>query len=212
MFTTVHTPLNLTVGWNPTILPSFEVSVVIPIANYTTGSLSTLLKTLIDVQIQLVSPNYAVTVVYNNIQSRFVFTSSGSSAATIGFSPQNTDTNELIGISDNEDVVGFISPHQMGNASNIFGPKDVMITSSVLSGGFQTIESSGRFLKTIAHIPIVGVYGSYVQYIPQIAELNSVVFPESKNISEIDLQVRDDSGRILDLQGLHWEVTLKLYY
>jgi hypothetical protein len=212
LFRTVRSPLTLAVGWNPTLLPSFNIIVTIPVGNYTIATMLVLLKSLIDTQVQLTSANYAVTVAFDAVTDRLSFASSGSSNATIGFSPQDSDTNELFGISQIQDLKGFISPHILSNAPNLFGHKDILITSRVLSDGSGTIESSDRFISSIAHIPVDVQYGEYIIFRPQVSELHSTVFSASKNISQIDLQVRDDDGEILDLQGGNWEMSLKLYY
>jgi len=192
-------------------LPPGDFVVTLLEGNYNITELMLHIQTVMNTSLQLVSANYAITVTL--VDDRIVFTSTGVTAGTIYTYEQGGIVNELLGIDFTDTASTSESPHTLGSTPNLFSTKDVLITSNVLSDSTGTLESSNKFLSSIAHCPIDTVaYGNWSLYQTRVPELDSIVYQRDKDISTIDIQMRRDDGSIIDLQGLHWEFTIKFYY
>ena len=208
---TVSSPLNFSLEWESGVLPSIEIDIVIPVDNYNTTELAAVLQNLISTELKTNDVLYDITVIYN-VDDRFVFTSTGATAGTIKISHQDQDTNDLLGIGGQQEELSFVSPNTLLNMSNLFGNKNIHITSKTLSDNNTTLRSDNKFSPMICHVPVKVAYGEYQIYGVDNIETNSIIFPVPKNISEIDIQVRDDNGIIQDFQGVNWQMRIKIYY
>ena len=86
------------------------------------------------------------------------------------------------------------------------------VTSNILADSSGTILSDGTHQPTVAHIPISVAYGCFQNYKTYSAELETIVYPHIKNISNFDIQLRDEFGQILDSQGIDFYIEFKIYY
>jgi hypothetical protein len=212
MFKNTPEELQFVINWDPDgALPSFPVVITIPPDNYTIDSLLLIIQTELNTELKLDDADASLSVTLVN--ERVVFESTGISPGTIQV-PQQVDSilDEMLGISIIDAQKGFESPNAMTNAPDLFGVRDILITSNILSDYTGTIETDGKYLATVAHIPVEEEYGCFQVYNTRQIELEGIAYPHIKNITQFDVQVRDDAGNILDIQGLNWEMTLKLYY
>ena len=67
-------------------------------------------------------------------------------------------------------------------------------------------------LNIFAHIPVDVQFGTIQHYISPNEESDLLYFASDRNLDQLTIKLYDDRGLIIDLQGLDWQMILKLYY
>ena len=118
--------------------------------------------------------------------------------------------------------VGFIdvddsgtAPAQVYNATalnDLYGDKIIAIRSTTLGDMANFIDSVGN------HFPVVDLVQVNVPYSTQIFkdidnfELHEIDYLTDKNIQNIDIQLINEKGNLIDLQGLDFTMIIKVFY
>lgn len=98
------------------------------------------------------------------------------------------------------------------NLPNLIGLENVYISCNELSGGDYMIDANLGQLNVFAHVPISVAFGTIQHYISPDQESDLILFPADRNLDQMTIKLYDDRGKIINLQGLEWQMILKVYY
>lgn len=132
------------------------------------------------------------------VPSRLLSTTQGNRMATI------------LGIGDGSsvDLSTWLAP----NLPNLIGLENVYISCTELSGGDYLIDSALGQLNVYNNVQITVPFGTIQHYSSNDQDLDMILFPSDRNLDNLTIKLYDDRGRIIDLQGLDWQMILKVYY
>lgn len=120
---------------------------------------------------------------------------------------------DVLGIktSATENVSSYSSEH----LPNLSGTSEVYVVSNVLSDNSNMINKSLLSLPVLVCVPITSSFGSLTHYYANDSLLEEVVYYSQrlgKNIQSVDIKLIDRNGNLLDLQGLEFEMILRVYF
>jgi hypothetical protein len=100
------------------------------------------------------------------------------------------------------------------NLADLAGIRNFYISSSTLSDNNAMISPTLPRIGVISVVPNDVSWGNIVFYRANEQLLETIDYPSrnGKNISSIDLQLRNLEGKIIDLNGLDWSLIIKIYY
>ena len=132
------------------------------------------------------------------VPSRLLSTAEGNSLAT------------TLGINNGSliDVPVFLVEY----LPNLIGLENIYISCNELSGGDYMIDAKLGQLNIFAHVPVSVPFGTIQHYNSNDQESDLLLFPADRNLDQLTIKLYDDRGLILDLQGLEWQMILKVYY
>lgn len=145
-------------------------------------------------------------------------------ATTLKLEFTNTTNIEYLDISENPmaEVLGIeygqgsgsdVASFNATGLPDLAGIKNVFVESQAL-GEDNLIQSNSKTKNIIAIIPIDTAFGGYQQYLTPHAEIddNDNRTHGGHNKQTIDITLRDSRNNIIDLNGHHIEIVLKIYY
>jgi hypothetical protein len=106
------------------------------------------------------------------------------------------------------DVALYLAPSLL----NLSGLQNIYIVSKVLSGGASFIDPVLSQLAIFNHIQVTEPFGQYVHYTSPEEASDEIFFVADQTLNEIDFALFNDRGRNIDLQGLDWNMIVKIYY
>jgi hypothetical protein len=117
---------------------------------------------------------------------------------------------ETLGINNGSliDVPLFLAEY----LPNLIGLENIYIACNELSGGDYMIDSALGQLNVFAHIPVDVPFGSIQHYLTADQQSDLVKFPADRNLDYLTITLFDDRGINIDLQGLNWQMILKVYF
>lgn len=120
---------------------------------------------------------------------------------------------EVLGIDFGKGTDSDVNSFDATALPNLAGIKNVFIESQAL-GEDNLIQSNSKIKNIIAIIPITTIFGGYEQYLTPHAEIddNDNKAHGGHNKQTIDITLRDSRNNIIDLNGHHIEIVLKIYY
>lgn len=189
--------LNNTFIYNPVGLP---VTVVVPIGNYDITSLMTALQTAIGGSLTSWVLNTSTGKIELNWSGAVNLPSSGI-ANLIGlknhpFLPYPTTPS-----------VSFTLP----SVPDMIAVRNFYICSRTLAQGVNSILIQGSNLPIIAIVPNTVPFGGINHYLSADSLLELKIYTAQQNLQYIDIQIRDDNGRIVDLQGSSFQMNCLIY-
>jgi len=95
------------------------------------------------------------------------------------------------------------------NIVDIAGPSTLYIISRALSGSTSDYSELTNIVRCIG---LDVNFGSICHYSVEDSESGIIKFPNSRSMSNIDLSLRDRDNRILDLNGVDWDLLIRVYY
>ncbi len=134
--------------------------------------------------------------------SAITFTASADNniAQKLGFSYDDTVyTSSATGV--------ITSPYPV----DLSGPDAVYIHSIQMSNGVHDMDTSGD-IHVITAIPLDKPFGQTCFWQNSSASSHLIKFYSPRNITNISMNLRDNRGRLLDIQGADWTIILKVYY
>lgn len=175
-------------------LNSIEYSLSISNANYNVNTLITYLQS----QLQ---PGFTIT--YDSATNKLTFNHS-----TYEFSLLSSSTCfELIGFPENETVSSTSQTLTSTNGINFFTVRNVQISSSNFI--MNNINSATpNKASIITSIPVNVNMGSIINY-KNDNNISSLIH-EITNINNLHIQILDQDGDLLNLNGVHWSLNLLL--
>jgi hypothetical protein len=65
----------------------------------------------------------------------------------------------------------------------------------------------------VVAIPMANTpYGAYTQLLPKDLAVSEIVYDTPRNITSLDIRLRDSQGKILDIENLHMTLLVKLFF
>ena len=157
------------------------------------------------------SPNaiaVGMAIVVDPISRRLEF--SFTTNSTILTLAQGNKMATILGIttSSNIDVATFLA----GGLPNLIGLENVYIACTELSGGDYLIDSALGQLNVFNNVQITVPFGTIQHYSSNDQDLDTILFPADRTLDNLTIKLYDDRGRIIDLQGLNWQMCLKIWF
>ena len=98
---------------------------------------------------------------------------------------------------------------------NLSGIGEVYITSQKISDGSNMIVASNTMYPVILNVQITVPFGVFQHYETNHPEIDDIEYPsisQGTSIRQVDIQLRDRFGNILDLGGLPFNLIIKVYH
>lgn len=98
---------------------------------------------------------------------------------------------------------------------NLAGIQEVYITSQKISDGSNMIVASNTMYPVILNVQISVPFGAFQHYEtnhPEIDDIEYASISQGTSIRQVDIQLRDRFGNILDLGGLPFNLIMKIYH
>jgi hypothetical protein len=174
------------------------ISITIPVGNYTSASICTELDALLLAQFPSANPN----VEFSNQTFRLSITMSQPFIVdSITSNPAST-VSVMLGFS----ITTPSSTTATGSSAlNISGPNYIIISSTYFSNFIDTsmLFSNNLYSNAIYAVPVEVSPGDLIIEHPNYPIQLSTKYP-ILNTDIIDIQLYDDSGNLLNLNGLDW--------
>ena len=181
----------------------------IPRGQYTVQQLLAVINTAI---YAAYTPNGSVSLILNPITQKIeiVNTSGQSFGISISLSTIAPDLGMLIDVpwttSSSVLFTGF---------PNLAGIQEVYITSQKISDGSNMIVASNTMYPVILNVQMSVPFGAFQHYEtnhPEIDDIEYASISQGTSIRQVDIQLRDRFGNILDLGGLPFNLIMKIYH
>tara|TARA_R110000824_G_scaffold340739_4_gene527249 strand:+ start:4118 stop:5215 length:1098 start_codon:yes stop_codon:yes gene_type:complete len=218
-------------GADPTYINETTKTIVIPAGNYSSISLGNYLEGQLTsdlFNVGNVGTNYAFTstIDYDNDTQKYLitFTPDGISAGLtlrlrLLFSTGSNNGNHSnieIGFRSDEDISYTSNTGAFASTITSFSSTNVVDINGSIHGVYirtnltsnSTLDSqNGTFSNILARIPIKVQSGGIIFREPN----NSVhkALTQHKNISQISIRLTDERNRLLDLNGLHFQIAVQ---
>ena len=98
---------------------------------------------------------------------------------------------------------------------DLAGSRNYYVSSSSLSDGNSMISPTLPKMGIIVVVPNTANFGNITYYNSNEQKLDEIYYPSQihgKNLTSIDLQLRNLDGSFVDLNGLDWSILIKVYY
>jgi hypothetical protein len=197
-------------------IPDYVYNLQIPAGNYTAFSLADYLTTAIPL---IASSNFVFTVdiEFDTDKQKFIFTFTSDADLTYNFDFDDPNQSEKfcnIELGFRNEKITFIrnsaTENQISsqNVVDINGSiHGVYIRTNLVSNG--TLDSqSGTFSNILARLPINTQSGGIIFATPNNATHKALVDLRSINI--LTIRLTDERNRILDLNGLHFQLAISI--
>lgn len=185
--------------WNFINSANGGTNYTIPVGQYTVTSLITELESQVP----------GLTVTQSTLTDKLSFTMS-SGTFTMESDRTINKMAEVLGVSTT--VAGASGTEVCDSLPNLTGLTNVYIASSALSSGASMIASENDKTSIFCSVPITVPYGSTQVHDESGSDTHDYTsFPAHKNISNIDIQLLDDKGFEVDLNGLEYEFIFRVY-
>ena len=95
---------------------------------------------------------------------------------------------------------------------NLSGLPIVYLHSKSLSSSYG-IDAGKGLTNLVVAIPLnEAPYGSYATLMPKDLAVSEIVYDSARNITNIDIRLRDSQGKLLDIENMHITLVVKLYF
>lgn len=118
--------------------------------------------------------------------------------------------------------VGFADVDETGTApaqiyeatalNDLYGDKIIAIRSTTLGDMANFIDSVGNHFPVVDLVQVNVPYGTQIFKDVDNFELHEIDYLTEKNIQNIDIQLINEKGDIIDLQGLDFTMIIKVFY
>ena len=181
----------------------------IPRGQYTTAQLLAVINTAI---YAAYTPNGSVSLILNPITQKIeiVNTSGQSFGISILLSTIAPYLGMLIDV-----PWTTLSSVLFTGFPNLAGIQEVYITSQKISDGSNMIVASNTMYPVILNVQISVPFGAFQHYEtnhPEIDDIEYASISQGTSIRQVDIQLRDRFGNILDLGGLPFNLIMKIYH
>ncbi len=177
----------------------------IPLGQYNITQYLAALKVVLDIA---ATPN-TFSITQSALTKKITFTKSGGAEFTIG---AESDSRRLIGQSSAKTSTGLVLV--CDNIPDLSGLRVVAFKSYAL-GKFKisqgdTLSESNKYMVMGAH-PMQAGFGEILKIEENEDTLNAVYFPGYKNISNFDMELVDENGEQLELNGTEWILNMEIH-
>jgi hypothetical protein len=172
--------------------------------NYSATGLSSVLKTDIE------NNGGIVTISYSRETLKFSFNISGVANFDFTFEGKSDGANELLGLYDIDKNIPIgvetLSDKAIDLNDSIHG---LYIRQNIATKGTLDNEE-GTFSNILARLPITTNAGGIIFFTPASHDHETMV--SVPVIQTIGIKLTDDRNRSIDLNGLHWQMSMKISY
>tara|TARA_R110000787_G_scaffold175689_3_gene288083 strand:+ start:2368 stop:3249 length:882 start_codon:yes stop_codon:yes gene_type:complete len=175
--------------------------------NYSANGILNLLKTHLETEATI--DTAIITYSRETLKFSFSYTGSASSVKIL----DTSTARELIGVKvgfpivfSKSPVVGFLSPNAIDLNDSIHG---LYVRQNLATKGTLDTEQ-GTFSNILARIPITTNAGGIIFFTPSSNSHETMI--SVPMIQTIGIRLTDDKHRSIDLNGLHFQLSLKIAY
>ena len=183
-------------------IASSPTSVQIAVGQYITSTLITALQTA--------AAAVGLAITQNTITQKLEFTNTTNiEYLDISENPMA----EVLGIEYGAGSVGDVAAFNATGLLDLVGIKNIFVESRSL-GEDNLIQTNAKTQNIIAVVPMTTAFGEVEQYLSPHATIDDVDSDAhgGHNKQKIDISLRDSDNNIVDLNGHHVELILKIYY
>ena len=180
----------------------------LPRGQYTISQLLTAINLIL---FPAYTPNGSVKLIYNPITQKIEI--SNTSGQSFGISVNSTIAPYLGMLSDVPWTTTSSVP--FAGFPNLAGIQEVYITSQKISDGSNMIVASNTMYPVILNVQMSVPFGAFQHYETNHPEIDDIEYPsisQGTSIRQVDIQLRDRFGNILDLGGLPFNLIMKIYH
>jgi len=183
-----------------------KIIFTIPEGFYDVTTLMTQLQTDINANLNAGS----VTVTQNSVSGKIVITASGQTIKFFNYTDGTTMANE-IGFSVSSTT--YVSSYTATYMPQLQGLTEVFLVSSMIAPAHM-IDSDNKLQlrNVIMSIPITADFGDINIYEARDENLNVIHYANKKSIRNIDIQLQDSQGNVVNLQNNNLKIIFKAYY
>jgi len=95
---------------------------------------------------------------------------------------------------------------------NLAGVSSVFVHSKTLSNGSHDMEINPKNVHSIVAVPMDTYFGETTFWQNSSSSSHIIKFNSSRQISRIPLSLRNNRGKLLDINGADWSIVFKVYY
>ena len=177
----------------------------LPIGQYNVTQLISALETEIE---SLVTVGNVPTITLDPITNKLIINMSATGLIIFG----NSTIAEVIGLIPGQDLLNVALQTLLPRVVNLSGLPVVYLHSKALSSSYG-IDAGKGLTNLVVAIPLnEASYGSYATLLPKDLAVSEIVYDSTRNITNIDIRLRDSQGKILDIENMHITLVVKLYF
>lgn len=179
----------------------FNIQIIIPEMNYNAYEFSTMIQSLLNNSTQ---HNIIYTITYDKKTNKFTYLINKNNHKVI-FNFSNFDSPYLqMGFNKSSSITllhntPLISP----NSIQMFSVSSLYIRTNLNNNNIST--STNGYNNILQKIMVNSGPNSVINHMP-INSHDNLIF--SKTFSTLEIRLTDSENRLIDLQGLHWELSL----
>jgi hypothetical protein len=149
---------------------------------------------------------YTLVITIDPNTFRMIFTTTG--AVTYSSIANGTTMGKLIGMDPINNLTTASSP--MLNIYNLSGPMMLFIYSNILSGTNTNMIQPSGYVPAMGNVIVNAPFGQNITFELQVPETDSIDFDSYQNIRSMRIQLVNDSGNQVDLNGSDYILVLKI--
>ena len=177
----------------------------LPVGQYNITQLISALETEIE---SLVTVGNVPTITLEPITNKLIINMSATGLIIFG----NSTIAEVIGLIPGQDLLNVALQTLLPRVVNLSGLPVVYIHSKALSSSYG-IDAGKGLTNLVVPVPLnEAPYGSYATLLPKDLAVSEIVYDSTRNITNIDIRLRDSQGKILDIENMHITLVVKLYF
>lgn len=190
-------------------LTSITPTITVPVGQYTINELLPVLEALINAELVALAPTASITLTFNTTINKIEFTIANFDAITLVGESATSTIADTLGLTAN---LGPVSSGTFQSIPDLSGESMVYLHSKDLFGS-GTRLSNGVSVSSFASIPINVPFLGTITYLPDQMETNKIMFRSQTDLTTINIRLRAQDGRILELGSNHeLIIVLKVFY
>ena len=177
----------------------------LPVGQYNVTQLISALESEIE---SLVTVGNIPTITLDPITNKLIINMSATGLVIFG----DSTISEVIGLIPNNNVVSAGLQALLPRVVNLSGLPIVYIHSKALSSSYG-IDAGKGLTNLVVPVPLnEAPFGSYATLLPKDLAVSEIVYDSTRNITSLDIRLRDSQGKILDIENMHITLVVKLYF
>jgi hypothetical protein len=177
----------------------------LPVGQYNVSQLISALESEI---VSLVTIGNVPTITLDQITNKLIINMSVTGLIILG----KSTIAEVIGTIPDQDVVNVGLQTLLPRIVNLSGLPVVYLHSKALSSSYG-IDAGKGLTNLVVAIPLNDApYGSYATLLPKDLAVSEIVYDSPRNITTLDIRLRDSQGKLLDIENMHITLVVKIYF
>ena len=189
------TTRNNTILFRNNATPVLSRTITVPVGNYNVDNLVSKMN-------ELMAVDSIGTIAFNDQTSRFTF------SFTTAFQIMSTTMERILGLKNQTPSGSFSTTFGCLDTADLGGVINIYLRIKNLS--MNNVDTRGvRNGNIIANIPNTTNYGGYIFFVPSEVLYYTV---GENSISYLDIELTDQNGNVLELQGAEYNITLTVHF